>query len=61
MASADASGPSFLARLVFVLLGLGFLGAAWVWHQKDKDPKAARLVERVSGGRVHGGAAEPEP
>lgn len=56
--AAEGGGPSFLARLIFVLLGLGFLGAAWVWHQKDTDPTAARLVERVSGGRVHG-AADP--
>ncbi|NOK38697.1 hypothetical protein HMI49_36440 [Corallococcus exercitus] len=57
---ADAGGgPSFLARLILVLLGVAFLGAAWVWHRKDSDPKAARLVERVSGGRVHGGAASP--
>ncbi|RKG78604.1 hypothetical protein D7W82_32090 [Corallococcus sp. CA049B] len=55
----EARGPSFLARLVLVLLGVAFLGAAWVWHQKDTDPNAARLVERVSGGRVHGGAANP--
>ncbi|MFB1481261.1 hypothetical protein [Corallococcus sp. RDP092CA] len=60
MAAADESGgPSFLARLVLVLLGLAFLGAAWVWHRKDQDPNAARLVERVSGGRVRGGAANP--
>ncbi|WAS88496.1 MULTISPECIES: hypothetical protein [unclassified Corallococcus] len=52
----EGSGPSFLARLILVLLGVAFLGAAWVWHQKDTDPKAARLVERVSGGRVHGAA-----
>ncbi|MBZ4335229.1 hypothetical protein NR800_35565 [Corallococcus interemptor] len=58
MADSDG-GPSFLARLILVLLGLAFLGAAWVWHQKDTDPNAARLVERVSGGRVHGGAASP--
>ncbi|WP_223643113.1 hypothetical protein [Corallococcus sp. EGB] len=59
MAADESGGPSFLARLVLVLLGFAFLGAAWVWHQKDRDPKAARLIERVSGGRVRGGAARP--
>lgn len=56
--AAEGGGPSFLARLILVLLGLGFLGAAWAWHRKDTDPTVARLVERVSGGRVHG-AADP--
>ncbi|RKH45705.1 hypothetical protein D7X55_25235 [Corallococcus sp. AB049A] len=59
MADERGGGPSFLARLILVLLGVAFLGAAWVWHRKDTDPNAARLVERVSGGRVHGGAANP--
>ena len=59
MAGESGGGPSFLARLILVLLGVAFLGAAWVWHRKDTDPNAARLVERVSGGRVHGGAANP--
>jgi len=45
VAQADA-GPSALARLVLVLLGLGFLGAAWVWSHRS-EPWAGRLVERA--------------
>ena len=54
--AAEAGGPSFLARLILVLLGVAFFGAAWVWYRKDTDPRAARLVERVSG-KPHGAAS----
>ena len=44
--SAGEAGPSFLARLVFVLLGCVFLGAAWVWSHRS-EPWAARLVDNA--------------
>ncbi|RKH17419.1 hypothetical protein D7Y13_28485 [Corallococcus praedator] len=56
--ASEAGGPSFLARLLFVLLGIAFFAAAWVWYRKDTDPRAARLVERVSG-KQHGAASSP--
>ncbi|WP_167509493.1 hypothetical protein [Corallococcus llansteffanensis] len=56
--AAEAGGPSFLARFLLVLLGIAFFGAAWVWARKDTDPRAARLVERVSG-KPQQGAASP--
>ncbi|NMO23116.1 hypothetical protein HPC49_47100 [Pyxidicoccus fallax] len=43
---AKDAGPSVLARLLFVLLGCGFLGAAWVWSHRS-EPWAARLVDTV--------------
>ncbi|QQR45922.1 MULTISPECIES: hypothetical protein [Myxococcus] len=45
-ASASEAGPSFLARLVLVLLGCAFLGAAWVWSHRA-EPWAARLVDNA--------------
>ncbi|MCP3167439.1 hypothetical protein [Myxococcus qinghaiensis] len=39
-------GPSMLARLVLVLLGLGFLGAAWVWSHRS-EPWAGQMVDRA--------------
>ncbi|AKQ68544.1 hypothetical protein A176_005456 [Myxococcus hansupus] len=45
-ASAGDAGPSFLARLVLVLLGCAFLGAAWVWSHRS-EPWAARLVDNA--------------
>jgi hypothetical protein len=42
----DASGPSAFARLLLVLMGLGFLGAAWVWSHRS-EPWASRLVDRA--------------
>lgn len=56
--ASEAGGPSFLARFLLVLLGIAFFGAAWVWARKDSDPRAARLVERVSG-KAPQGAASP--
>ncbi|WP_338869179.1 hypothetical protein [Myxococcus stipitatus] len=44
--SQDAAGPSVLARLMLVLLGLSFLGAAWVWSHRS-EPWASPLVERA--------------
>lgn len=41
---AKEAGPSVLARLLLVLLGLGFLGAAWVWSHRS-EPWAARWVD----------------
>ncbi len=35
-----------LARLVLVLLGLGFLGAAWVWSHRS-EPWAGQMVDRA--------------
>ena len=43
---AKDAGPSVLARLVLVLLGLTFLGAAWVWMHRS-EPWAARLVDNA--------------
>lgn len=43
---AKEAGPSVLARLLLVLLGLGFLGAAWVWRHRS-EPWAARWVDLV--------------
>jgi hypothetical protein len=40
----DSSGPSAFARLLLVLLGVGFLGAAWVWSHRQ-EPWASRLVD----------------
>ncbi|GEN11774.1 hypothetical protein SAMN05443572_115135 [Myxococcus fulvus] len=45
MAQGEA-GPSVLARLVLVLLGVSFLGAAWVWGHRS-EPWAEQLVERA--------------
>jgi hypothetical protein len=45
---AKEAGPSTFARLLLVLLGLGFLGAAWVWSHRS-EPWAARLVEDARG------------
>ncbi len=42
----EASGPSAFARLVLVLLGLGFLGAAWVWSHRS-EPWASQLVDEA--------------
>ncbi len=42
----DSSGPSAFARLLLVLMGLGFLGAAWVWSHRS-EPWASRLVDRA--------------
>ncbi|NTX04825.1 MULTISPECIES: hypothetical protein [Myxococcus] len=39
-------GPSKLARLVLVLLGLSFLGAAWVWSHRS-EPWAGKMVDRA--------------
>jgi hypothetical protein len=47
--ASEAGGPSFLARFLLVLLGIAFFGTAYVWARKDSDPRAARLVQRVSG------------
>ncbi|GEM_PF-1930763 len=44
--SASDAGPSFLARLVLVLLGCAFLGAAWVWSHRS-EPWAAQLVGKA--------------
>ncbi|QSQ17836.1 hypothetical protein [Myxococcus landrumensis] len=44
--SAQEAGPSVLARLVLVLLGLSFLGAAWVWGHRSES-WASPLVERA--------------
>ncbi|NVI98631.1 hypothetical protein HV824_10925 [Myxococcus sp. AM009] len=44
--SASEAGPSFLSRLVLVLLGCVFLGAAWVWSHRS-EPWAARLVDNA--------------
>jgi hypothetical protein len=41
---AKDAGPSAFARLLLVLLGIGFLGAAWVWSHRS-EPWAARLVD----------------
>lgn len=41
---AKQEGPSALARLLLVLIGVGFLGAAWVWSHRS-EPWAARLVD----------------
>lgn len=49
---ASEGGPSVLARLLLVVLGLVFLGAAWAWSQRDSNPAAGRLVDearRVTG------------
>ncbi len=43
---AREAGPSAFARLLLVLLGLGFLGAAWVWGHRS-EPWAARLVNEA--------------
>ncbi|MCP3138779.1 hypothetical protein [Pyxidicoccus xibeiensis] len=43
---AKESGPSLFARLLLVLIGIGFLGAAWVWSRRS-EPWAARLVEEA--------------
>lgn len=45
---AKEAGPSAFARLLLVLIGLGFLGAAWVWSHRS-EPWAARLVEGARG------------
>ena len=42
----DSGGASLFARLLLVLLGLGFLGSAWVWSQRS-EPWASSLVERA--------------
>jgi hypothetical protein len=42
----DSSGPSVFTRLLLVLMGLGFLGSAWVWSQRS-EPWASSLVERA--------------
>lgn len=42
----EASGPSAFARLVLVLMGLGFLGAAWVWSHRS-EPWASRMVDEA--------------
>jgi hypothetical protein len=43
---AKEAGPSVFARLLLILLGLGFLGAAWVWSHRS-EPWAARLVDEA--------------
>ncbi len=40
------AGPSVLARLLLVLIGIGFLGAAWVWSHRS-EPWASRVVDRA--------------
>jgi hypothetical protein len=44
--ATESSGPSAFARLLLVLLGLGFLGSAWVWSHRQ-EPWASRLVDRA--------------
>ncbi|MFP2904667.1 hypothetical protein ACLESD_06340 [Pyxidicoccus sp. 3LFB2] len=43
---AKEAGPSVFARLVLVLMGIGFLGAAWVWSHRS-EPLPARLVDKA--------------
>lgn len=43
---AKQAGPSAFARLLLVLLGIGFLGAAWVWSHRS-EPWSARLVDKA--------------
>ncbi|MBJ6760901.1 hypothetical protein JGU66_09005 [Myxococcaceae bacterium JPH2] len=43
--AASSAGPSVMARLLLVVLGVAFLGAAWAWSQREHNPTAGRLVE----------------
>ena len=43
---AKEDGPSTLARLLLVLIGISFLGAAWVWSHRS-EPWASRLVDNA--------------
>ncbi|WP_205525379.1 hypothetical protein [Pyxidicoccus trucidator] len=43
---AKEAGPSVFARFLLVLLGIGFLGAAWVWSHRS-EPWASRLVDEA--------------
>lgn len=43
---AKDAGPSVFARLLLVLMGLGFLGAAWVWSHRS-EPWAAELEHKA--------------
>lgn len=44
--AAGEPGPSLVARLLFVLLGLSFLGAAWVWSHRS-ERWAGQMVDRA--------------
>lgn len=54
--ASETGGPSFLARFILVLLGIAFFGTAYVWARKDSDPRAGRLVHRVSS-KLRGAAS----